>query len=452
MSPLSPTRRITLLYYVNEGRGGEDGGELRIYTDEDKEEGQYVDIEPKMDRLLVFLSDMEHEVLPSYMHRYAITLWIHADQPVAESLRRYLTTHHPKPLSERTIFVSIASYRDPETHPTILSLFKSAAHPSRVRVGILYQDDPIIDAQLHPPLPSQLLPFIRAIRVSHTAARGPCPARARIQQELYANEDYYLQIDSHIRFAPEWDSRLISQLERCPAPRKTVLSTYPPGYTVATDGAEKRQSVMGPVVLYPTRFDEDGMLRVSGKLMEKPLGRMKTGLIPQRFVAAGFMFAPGTTLEECLYDARLEGLFFGEEVALAARLWTRGWDFFVPWDVESVDGTLCWHRWDRGYRRTVWEDLGMRAEDEGLMAGQKSAGVMADEEVAHRKRRSQAIVRNLLGMEVVNTGKDMDEDERYGLGNVRTLKEFEEFCGVVFKERKIVKELSWADGCDGYLN
>jgi hypothetical protein len=40
---------------------------------------------------------------------------------------------------------------------------------------------------------------------------------------------YYLQIDSHMRFAHGWDDFLISELKACPSD-KPVISTYPPGY------------------------------------------------------------------------------------------------------------------------------------------------------------------------------------------------------------------------------
>ncbi len=40
---------------------------------------------------------------------------------------------------------------------------------------------------------------------------------------------YYLQIDSHMRFAHHWDDFLISELRACPS-NKPVISTYPPGY------------------------------------------------------------------------------------------------------------------------------------------------------------------------------------------------------------------------------
>ncbi len=45
-----------------------------------------------------------------------------------------------------TIFVSIASYCDPECAPTIRRLFGSAEHPERVFVGVCWQSADTDDA------------------------------------------------------------------------------------------------------------------------------------------------------------------------------------------------------------------------------------------------------------------------------------------------------------------
>ena len=76
------TRRLTLLYYMNEGWKQGDGGELRIYlkdkTKENSDAETHVDVAPLLDRLLVFQSRMlEHEVLPSNIVRFALTVWFY---------------------------------------------------------------------------------------------------------------------------------------------------------------------------------------------------------------------------------------------------------------------------------------------------------------------------------------------------------------------------------------
>ena len=50
------------------------------------------------------------------------------------------------------------------------------------------------------------------------------------------------------------------------------------------------------------------------------------------------------------YDHTLTHLFFGEELSMAARLWTSGFDFFAPPE------TVLYHLWSRSGRRTLDDD------------------------------------------------------------------------------------------------
>ena len=47
---------------------------------------------------------------------------------------------------------------------------------------------------------------------------------------LYDGEDWFLQVDSHMDFAPGWDETLITMLAECPS-EKPLLSTYPLSFT-----------------------------------------------------------------------------------------------------------------------------------------------------------------------------------------------------------------------------
>ncbi len=76
---------------------------------------------------------------------------------------------------------------------------------------------------------------VRAITFHASEARGLGWARAHAQS-LWDGEEFVLQIDSHMRFADDWDARMIAALEepcRVPDP---VLTVYPPGYTPRIDG------------------------------------------------------------------------------------------------------------------------------------------------------------------------------------------------------------------------
>jgi SM-20-related protein len=64
-------RRVTAILYLNPGWRPDHGGLLRLHVEE-----RPVDLEPMLDRLVVFLSErIEHEVLPAYAPRYAATAW-----------------------------------------------------------------------------------------------------------------------------------------------------------------------------------------------------------------------------------------------------------------------------------------------------------------------------------------------------------------------------------------
>ena len=78
-------RKLTIIYYLNLKYQKKHAGNFRIYKDLD----DYIDIEPKGDRLLVFWSDqLVHSVTPSYAdnlddRRWALTLWMCSDDPNA---------------------------------------------------------------------------------------------------------------------------------------------------------------------------------------------------------------------------------------------------------------------------------------------------------------------------------------------------------------------------------
>lgn len=72
------SRRITVLYYMNVNWQPEDGGCLRCYPNDENGKEIAVDVEPLADRLLMFQSRwVEHEVLPAFARRYAITMWFY---------------------------------------------------------------------------------------------------------------------------------------------------------------------------------------------------------------------------------------------------------------------------------------------------------------------------------------------------------------------------------------
>ena len=71
--PGDDNRRVTAIVYLNDGWQPEHGGALRLHLEPP------LDVEPRLDTLVVFRSELvEHEVLPSFADRFAITAWYSA--------------------------------------------------------------------------------------------------------------------------------------------------------------------------------------------------------------------------------------------------------------------------------------------------------------------------------------------------------------------------------------
>jgi len=295
-----------------------------------------------------------------------------------------------------TIFVSIASYRDPDCQNTVRDLFEKAAYPDRVYLGICWQFIPGEDDDCFAltTRPKQ----VRRIDVDASESRGVCWARSRVQ-ELWRGEDYYLQIDSHMRFVAGWDERLISMLGRCPA-AKPVLSTYPLAFTPPDQLAQD-----AIVTIHPKAFDEHGILAQKSYLT--PIEQAPALPAPNAFIGAGLIFARGNFVEEVPYDPYL--YFSGEEISLAVRLWTKGWDVFTPNEV------IAYHDYgNRPDRPRHWKD---------------------QTDWAALGNRSWRRIRHMLEMAASSDPEDLRELEKYGLGKLRSLGDYESLAQLDFKCR-----------------
>ena len=74
--PYKAGRKLTVIYYLNAQWQKGHGGELRIWPTDETEDEDAVIIEPLADRLVLFISSLEHEVLPAWRPRFALTTWM----------------------------------------------------------------------------------------------------------------------------------------------------------------------------------------------------------------------------------------------------------------------------------------------------------------------------------------------------------------------------------------
>lgn len=304
-------------------------------------------------------------------------------------------------MSDR-IFVVIAAYRDPECQWTLRDLFARAARPERIFAGVCWQLVPEQDAHcfLIEPRPEQVRRQLSDARTT----RGLCWARS-VAHDLWRGEEYVLQIDSHMRFHDGWDETLLAVLSECPSARP-VLSTYPAAYVpprLLEDCGTPRILLDAP--------GEDGLPRIRSETLDLDSPR------PSVMMAGGFQFARAELYREVPYDPAIG--FYAEEILFSARVFTHGWDAFVP------HRCALHHYYERQGIARYSDDAPHAAqmEDVSLVRIQHVLGVAA-------ARDPSAV-------------SDTAPGERYGLGTRRALAEFEERAGVHWR-----REAAAADSRD----
>jgi len=286
---------------------------------------------------------------------------------------------------DERIHVQIPAYRDPELVATVRDLLSQARRPERLSVWIAWQfgpHDQHVGRSLH------ALPGVHVVAVPAAESQG-CNWARRILQHQWDGEEYTLFLDSHHRFAEGWDEILVSMhrglLER--GVERPLLTGYLPPYDPVTDPAGRVHAVYRIAVAERI----DGMpFRLVGH--PERGDRLQAGPMPAEFVSLHCLFAEGRLNERLPFDPSI--YFFADEVAIAVRAYTHGYDLFSP------NLVLGWHLYDRRTRTTHWAD---------------------HPEWRSRHRACVEQLRRLL------TGSASGE---YALGNVRTMADYEAHTGV----------------------
>jgi hypothetical protein len=312
--------------------------------------------------------------------------------------------------NRKEIFVSVPSYRDALCSDTLKNMFENAKFPERIFVGLCDQVKADDVQEICKP-PKEFEKQVRIARIDYSLSRGPTFARY-IASKLWDGEQYFLKIDAHSHFLKDWDEIAIQMIEQFP--EKTILTHYP----VASDDLLGHNSIKHYPWLCKAEFRKDpfdGLIIQSCQECH-PENHPDAISCPSPFIAAGFLFGSSKMLFDVPYDRHLPWLFEGEELLLAARLWTNGWNFFSPMN------NLISHQY--GYRsHSIRGEVQKVASDEGTMQR----------------------VRYLLGQYLPYNGEwkktpypsqNDEELAELGMGKVRSLDEYLRFAQIDWKVRK----------------
>jgi hypothetical protein len=128
---------------------------------------------------------------------------------------------------------------------------------------------------------------------------------------------------------------------------------------------------------------------------------------PSRFYSAHFAFTLGEFCKEVPHDPNY--LFHGEEISIAVRAYTWGYDLFSP------HKPLVWHEYSRNHRpRKSWDDI-----------------------IEWGRWDNESLARNRRLLNIDGERDETEDFEEFGFGPHRTLEDYEQYAGVKFHDRSV---------------
>jgi hypothetical protein len=297
----------------------------------------------------------------------------------------------------KSIFIQLAAYHDYELPETILDCIEQSSGKYQLNFGVhlCYKDNNDI-----------VLPDLPNIKVATSKAPKNIGLGwgRYLAHQFYNGEDFYLQIDSHSKMDENWDLKLIEQIYdyQLHGFAKPLITNYPRNYWYDNDGL----------------FNCDAGNSTSEiRFIEKP-DQFKESLLPSQTAY--------TTREKNIFSKSISGgsvftvgpfitpntdiSFYGEEIFIAARAYTHGFDILIPKE-QFMYHLYFDHKKPKSNKRTmVWKDYPNEFDSMDVI--------------------SKNLIKRMFQENLVGEGF---------LGTERTLKEFEDFSGLNFSTGEITE-------------
>ncbi|RHY35824.1 hypothetical protein DYB25_006108, partial [Aphanomyces astaci] len=308
----------------------------------------------------------------------------------------------------RHIIVLIANYRDSKRcGESIQSLYNNASRPDLIAVSVFDQIDLdanelpcfdeycklVGDANCH-----RAERLRRSDAISFKDANGPTYGRYQTEKGIDPTIDTFaMAIDSHLIFIPNWDTDLVAQWDSINNP-KGIITVYPD----STNMYPKDGHIPSEVILMcHARIEndrDDTMVQYTNAI------RIPSPPKPQLMsqFAGGFNFGTVESALEVRNDPYTPYLFHGEEYSRVARLFTHGYDTYIPTHMVN------YHWYEQ--RKLMWD------EDWDAKA------VIS--------RRSQRRVRAALGLPTTSDDYDKTDLAQFSIGTKRSMDQFKAFSGI----------------------
>jgi hypothetical protein len=295
------------------------------------------------------------------------------------------------------------AYRDFELNKTVASAINNASGLNKLSFGI--HNCVLFDGEIE--VKTDHLEWVTINSVTSIAPKNIGLQQARyLANEFYDGEDYYFQIDSHMRFVKDWDTTLIEGIldyQDMGLP-KPLITQYPPSYIYEDDGTENHHYTQ-PFYQCGIWFGED-VQKFKDTLIPTQTSRVSSencGFI--KSVSGGNIFTVGE-FSEIKPNPKIT--FWGEEPLIAARAFTHGFDLVMPFAHSVCHLYHSEQPFLKARRHHVWKDF-------------PDIWEKIDAESRQEYRR-------IFSERIVGEG---------ALGTVRTLSQYEEFSGLNFETGEV---------------
>lgn len=232
------------------------------------------------------------------------------------------------------IIVQISAWRDPFVINTIKSAYNNAENKDNIVIGCVFQgyeeDRWMIDNI------NSLGPEVRLLWIdANTAPLSLTKIRGEFALTLVKDEEYFLQVDSHTKFAPHWDTGFIKELEKANIKfGKSIIGGYIP--TIFTDWDD---DFVG--CLWTAEPDEEWFKIYGGPIMGRQVEKGPVQTL-EKFICAGHLFGETKFLYEVPQADNI--LFKYEQPMMMLRAYTGGYNVVGPsqpylcgYDYEHAD-------------------------------------------------------------------------------------------------------------------
>jgi hypothetical protein len=298
----------------------------------------------------------------------------------------------------KSIFIQIPAYRDHELNKTIKNLVENASGFVKLSFGIhscvLFGGEIVVDKSY---------PFW--VKINHAESVAPenigLQKSRYIANEFYSGEDFYLQIDSHMRFIKNWDAILITDLEKLQSQgiQKPLITMYPAGYEYDDNGKE---ILIGDFNLITEMSFFADLKKFQNTLIPSQTAvPARKNCIFTPSVSGGFIFTYGDFSK---IKPNRKIAFWGEEPLIAARAFTHGFTPVVPLNQVVSHLYASKQPFRKVRRHHVWADF---PEDWSSLENEST-----------------------IEYRMIFTNRVIGE---FALGSERTLEEYEDFSGLNFK-------------------